>query len=587
MSTYRLLTRLVMFRPGLYLMYAALAIGGWLLLLVPAYVSNQFFDALSEGAAVNLVWGAIAIFVMANLARVLVNFGNFGLDVSFRSTAGLLMRKNLLRHILKKPAARALPNSAGEAISRFREDVEETTMFLGWAAFLDVVGVAVFAVIALVIMLSIDPLITCVVFLPLTIIALVAHKAGKRIDTYRQTSRAKTGGMTGYIGETFGAVQAVQVAGAEASVLRRFRKINAEREQAMIKESVFSALLNSVFLNIVDVGTGVILLLAAASMQQGTFTVGEFAAFTYYLTWISQLTRRFGMLTAKYKQVGVSFGRMKEMLQHESEEKIVEHGPVYLKEEPPPVPFVKKSAEHLLKELRAENLTYLFPDTKRGVRGVDLQLARGTLTVITGRVGSGKTTLLRAVLGLLPLQDGALYWNGEQVANPAEFMTPPRCAYTPQVPRLFSDSLKQNVLMGLPEGETELAAALETAVMGPDLEQLKDGLETEVGARGVTLSGGQRQRTAAARMFVRTPELYVMDDLSSALDVETEQKLWERLLGRHRDATCLVASHRPAVLRRADRILVLRDGELVGDGTLQELLETCEEMKLLWEGEIQ
>ncbi|MGZ4032560.1 MAG: ATP-binding cassette domain-containing protein, partial [Tumebacillaceae bacterium] len=427
-------------------------------------------------------------------------------------------------------------------------------------------------------------LITCVVFFPLTIITWVAHKASKRIDKYRRNSRVKTGSMTGFIGETIGAIQSIQVAGAESSVMRRFQEINEERQEAMIKESVFSAMLNSVFLNIVDVGTGVILLLSATSMQHGMFTVGEFAAFVYYLTWISQLTRRFGMLTAKYKQVGVSFGRMKALLQGDSEAKIVEHGPDYLKADLPEVPFVNKTQEHQLDELRATNLTYVYPETKRGVRGVDLLLKRGSFTVVTGRVGSGKTTLLRSVLGLLPLQAGVVYWNGQQVEDLSTFMTPPRCAYTPQVPQLFSDTLRQNVLLGLPEEQVDLDAALRMAVMDQDLDQLAAGKETFVGTRGVMLSGGQRQRTAAARMFVRTPELYVMDDLSSALDVETEQTLWASLFERHGDATCLVASHRPAVLRRADRILVLQDGEVVGDGTLEELLESCAEMQKLWAG---
>lgn len=587
MSTYQLLFKLIRFRPGLYLLYATFAISGWLLFLVPAYVGKKFFDSLATGASTDVVWGVVALFVMSVIARALINLCNYGVDVTFRNTVGLLMRKNLLRQVLNKPAARALPNSAGEAITRFREDVEEATLFLGWGVFLDLVGAFLFSVIALVLMLQIDPLITCVVFLPLTIVAVVAQRASKRIDSYRQDSREKTGNMTGMIGETFGAIQAVQVAGAEPSVLRRFREINKARGEAMVKESTFSAMLNSVFLNITDIGTGVILLLAATSMQQGAFTVGEFAAFIYYLAWISQLTRHFGMLTAKYKQVTVSFQRMSELLQGEKAEKIVEHGPVYLKGELPAVAHMQKTAEHRLEELKAIDLTYRYAETNRGVEGIHLQLKRGTLTVVTGRIGSGKTTLLRAVLGLLPAQDGELYWNGQKVEDPASFMTPPRCAYTPQVPRLFSESIRQNVLMGLPEDKVDVELAFKQAVMEQDLDQLADGSDTVIGVRGATLSGGQRQRTAAARMFVRTPELYVMDDLSSALDVETEQRFWDRLLEEQAEATCLVASHRPAVLRRANHIIVLKDGAVAGEGRLEELLETCEEMKLLWAGEHQ
>ena len=149
--------------------------------------------------------------------------------------------------------------------------------------------------------------------------------------------------------------------------------------------------------------------------------------------------------------------------------------------------------------------------------------------MITGRVGAGKTTLLRVLLGLLPMDGGEIRWNGEVVEDPGAFFVPPRSAYTAQVPRLFSNSLRNNILMGLDADDETLMQAIRQAVMEADLAELESGLDTQVGPKGVKLSGGQIQRTAAARMFVRDPELLVFDDLSSALDVETEQALWERL----------------------------------------------------------
>jgi ATP-binding cassette subfamily B protein len=121
--------------------------------------------------------------------------------------------------------------------------------------------------------------------------------------------------------------------------------------------------------------------------------------------------------------------------------------------------------------------------------------------------------------------------------------------------------------------------------MEQDLSEFEHGLDTMLGAKGVKISGGQRQRTAAARMFVRNPELLIFDDISSALDVETERMLWERVFSQE-GATGLAVSHRKPALRRADHIIILKDGCVEAEGKLDQLLESSEEMQRLWRGEI-
>jgi ATP-binding cassette subfamily B protein len=233
--------------------------------------------------------------------------------------------------------------------------------------------------------------------------------------------------------------------------------------------------------------------------------------------------------------------------------------------------------------LEARGLTVRHEGGRRGVLAVDLTVRRGSFTVITGAVGAGKTTLVRALLGLLPVDAGIVTWNGRPLDDPGTFLVPGRAAYAGQVPRLFSASLRENLLLGRPE-DHRLDRALKLAALEDDVAAMPSGLDTVVGPRGVRLSGGQAQRATAARALVSDPDLLVVDDLSSALDVETENLLGERIGDDRR--TLLVVSHRRAALERADQVIVLDRGRVVGRGSPAELLVSCPEMRRLWEEEL-
>jgi ABC-type multidrug transport system fused ATPase/permease subunit len=198
-----------------------------------------------------------------------------------------------------------------------------------------------------------------------------------------------------------------------------------------------------------------------------------------------------------------------------------------------------------------------------GVHDISFTVQRGEFVVLTGPVGAGKSTLLRALLGLAWQADlvGEVRWNGALLDDRGAFLVPPNAAFLPQVPQLVSDSVRDNVGLGPVETE-DLARALSLAAIDDDVQQLPEGDRTLIGPRGLRLSGGQRQRLAAARALVHAPELVVLDDLSSAVDVETELQLWDNLSAA--GLTVLAVSHRAVAFERADQVLRLDHGAMVG-----------------------
>jgi ATP-binding cassette subfamily B protein len=530
--------------------------------LVPGLLLKAAFDQIAPGRSAS--GSALSFLAVLAAAQLLHAVFLFCAQVSWTrwwSTVTAWMRGNLLRAVVAGPGPPSLrmPGSPGEAIGRFRDDVDDIVWLAdGWV---DLAGAVILGVVGVGVMLSIDAFLTTLVVIPLVGVVFVTRWLGNRMRRIHQGLRQSGAAVTSFVADMFSNAQTLKTSGAEAKAIARFHALNLSRGSAAVRAEVTKTVIYTVGVGVADISTGLILLFVAAAMRRNDFTVGDLALFTSYASSMTFLPRRTGETIARARAAGVSTERLGRFVPEWGADGVFAPAEVNLTK---PATLVRASVGVAEREtftgLRVRGLTASPAPGRRGIVDVDLDVAPGEFVVVTGVVGAGKSILLRALLGLTTIDAGTIGWNDEVVTDPGLELVPPRVAYVAQVPRLFSASLEDNVALGWSASPDEVGTALRLACLDDDIAVMPDGLRTLVGPRGMRLSGGQAQRTAIARALVRRPDLLVVDDLSSALDPQTESRLWDALADL---PTAVVAvSHRPTVLERADRVVTLREGRV-------------------------
>ncbi len=532
---------------------------GWALFSLIPLLSGWFlklvFDALETNESVT--WLLVGIGVTESF-RWLVFALAVWVVVRWWVSATTLLRTNMLRAqtVSGGPHAAGLPSSPSEAISRFQQDVRDGVVWPD--AWVDGTAAIAYGVGALAIMATIDRGAALVVLLPLALVTIIVRKMTPALYDARAADREATSEVTSFLGEAFSGMLAFRLAGREEAAITRLERHTAVRRKTAVRDTVLAQMIAGIASTTTDITIGLTLLVLVPPARDGTLTVGDVALFVAYAYELGDVPRFTARLISAREQAVVSYGRMGEMVAPDRIDDLFEHIEVTI--EPRDEMRVREPDPHRvpLEQLRVEALTSTYGATEAGVHDVSFEVAAGTFTVITGGVGSGKTTLLRALIGLEP-SSASISWNGESVEDLGAWFVPPNSAHLPQLPRLFSESLAENIALG--RSKERLDVVLEQTTLTQDLAEMPNGRATTVGSRGLRLSGGQAQRVATARSLLTQPELLVVDDLSSALDVSTERQLWNHLSAEG-SSTVIAVSHRQFVIDKADQVITMENGRI-------------------------
>jgi ATP-binding cassette subfamily B multidrug efflux pump len=524
--------------------------------LIAPLILKVVIDALTAGASRGeLVTAAVAMLGLAIADGACRYFMRQRLIGASREIEYAL-RNDFFAHLQRLPLSYYQANRVGDLMSRASSDLGAVRMMVGPAVMYFGSTVLGF-VLAIGLMVWIDPWLTLLALIPLPLVSVATHVFGKAIHTRFDRIQAQLSELSAVVQESLAGVRVVRAYRQEPFEQARFGAANDEyvrRNRGLIRmQAAFYPSLSFFF----GVSGLVVLWFGGSSVIDGRITLGDFAAFSRYLVLLSWPLIAFGWVINIVQRGVASWQRMLEVMDTVPAITDIGTDPDAL-------------ASGVTGHLEVRHLSFTYPGTTAPVLvDVSFTARPGQTVAIVGATGSGKSTLLQLIPRLHDPPPGTIFLDGVDVRRiPLERLRR-SMGVVPQEPFLFSDTVAHNIAFGLdtePPADVVHAAAL-TAGLEADVAGFGHGLDTMVGERGITLSGGQKQRAAIARALLVDPKLLILDDALSAVDTATEDAILTRLKDVRAARTCLLVAHRISTVRDAHEILVLDRGRVVERGT--------------------
>ena len=525
--------------------------------LVTPYITKLFIDDVIVKGNYEIL--GMLLKGIAAIAFTKFIFGyvkEFMFDYLGRKVAGDL-KQNLFDHIQSLSFSYFDSMNTGELMSRVGEDVDNIWGVMGFGMRLFIENIVYF-VLSTVILLRMNVLLTVIALITMPAIAFITVKLEKQLDSVFEKISDHTAVLNTTAQENIAGVKLVKAFAREKHEILKFLKFNNKNYDLAVEKSKIwgrfypiEEFLGNLSVLLVN-GVGGILVI------KGTLTVGELVAFNGYLWLLIWPMRMLGWLTNMLSQSKASQKKIDAILSIN--------------------PEIKNSKdcielEDIKGDISFENVTFKYKE-KPVLKNINLDIKAGSTVAIMGATGSGKSSLISLLLRNYDVMEGSVKVDGHDVKNIDLYSLRKSISIVPQDSFLFSDTIENNIRYGKENAtREEIEGILELACAKEFVDELEEGIETLIGERGLGLSGGQKQRLCIARALIRKCSILILDDSTSALDMETEHDLLKNLYHSEKKITTFIIAHRISAVKNADLIIYMDEGEIVEYGTHESLLK--------------
>jgi len=471
------------------------------------------------------------------------------------------LKNDYYQHLQSLPREFYNTTSTGELISRGTNDLNAIREFLG-PGIMYSLNTFFRLVFALVAMISISPKLTLFALLPAPILSYSVYKIGSSMQKRSKSIQESYAAITNLVQENLSGIRVVKSYTRESFEIERFATLNKEYYRKNLSLGKLQALFFAFLTSMTAFSLLPVVWVGGINVIEGSMSVGGIAEFIVYVSMLSWPIISIGWVTSIIQRAASAQIRLNEIFSFkpditDKKEEITEN-------------------KSFTATLSLHNVRFHYPGQEKNpvLNNITLDIASGSKVAIVGATGSGKTTLVNLIPRLYEPVEGSILLDGRDIRSYPLTSLRELVGFVPQVNFLFSDTISHNINWGNRNDDAEaVIEASKIAMLHDDVEDFPDGFETMLGEKGINLSGGQKQRACIARAIAWKPRLLVLDDALSAVDTDTEARIFEALLQKLPDTTILLISHRISTVKNCDRIVVLKEGAIVESGTHEELLQ--------------